>query len=345
MPDAQPLILTPRDRDVYESELRDWLPERIFDAHVHVFPRDSFPADHAFAPKNVYRRFGCEHTVEYCRDAARLLLPDCEFGMLSFGTPDLAVDRARAAAYTGAISNNVQDFGMTLVAPEDTPEELEKRIREHRLVGYKPYRNCVTGKPAEDVSIPDMLPAPQMELADTLGLAVMLHIPRSNRLADPANQREMVEICRGYPNAQIIFAHIGRAYYLQNVIGQLDGIREFPNAYIDVAMVNHEGVLEYTFQNFPRERILFGSDAPIAWLRGKSVEINNQYAYLMGEDCRIGTAIYDTEGAVEFTFFYYEMLRGIRRAAERAGLSRSELEGFFYGNAHTLLTAVAKGLA
>ncbi|MBT3376121.1 MAG: amidohydrolase family protein [Lentisphaerae bacterium] len=345
MPDARPLALTTRDRGIYDQELRDWLPKRIFDAHVHVFPRDSFPGNHVFPPKNVYRRFGCQHTAEYCRAAAHLLLPDCDFGMLSFGSPDLVVDRARAAAYTGDISDNVRDFGMTLVAPEDSPEDLERRIRTHGLIGYKPYRNYVTGKPAEDVSIPDMLPAPQMELANDLGLAVMLHIPRSDRLADPENQREMVDICQRYPKVQIIFAHIGRAYYLQNVIGQLDGIREFPNAYVDVAMVNHEGVLEYTFRNYPRERILFGSDAPIAWMRGKSVEINNQYAYLMGEDYRIGTVIYDAESAVEFTFFYYEMLRGIRRAAERAGLTRAELEAFFYANAHSLLTSVAKGLA
>ena len=187
-----------------------------------------------------------------------------------------------------------------------------------------------------------MLPPEHMELADRLGLAVMLHIPRAARLADPDNQREMVEICRRYPHASIIFAHIGRAYFMRNVLGNLGAIAECPNAYLDIAMVNHPGVLEYAFRHFPRERILFGSDAPIAWLRGKSVEINDQYAYLMGEDYRIGTTIYDPDHAVEFTFFHYEILRGVKEAATKAGLSRSELEALFFGNAYDLLTGVAR---
>ncbi|MCK5803222.1 MAG: amidohydrolase family protein, partial [Lentisphaeria bacterium] len=215
---------------------------------------------------------------------------------------------------------------------------------DYGLVGYKPYRNFVTWKEAESVSIPDMLPEAQMEIANRLGLAIMLHIPRANRLADLDNQREMVALCNAYPNAKIIFAHVGRAYYMSNVRSFLDGIAACPNAWIDTAMVNHPGVLEYAFNHFPRKRILFGSDAPIAWLRGKSVEINNQYAYLMGEDYAIGSTIHDSEHAVEFTFFYYEMLRGAKEAAEKAGLSRQEIEDYFHGNAHRLLTDVAHSL-
>jgi hypothetical protein len=140
---------------------------------------------------------------------------------------------------------------------------------------------------------------------------------------------------------KIIFAHIGRAYYLSNVIGFLDGIAACPNAYVDSAMVNHEGVLEYTFRNFPRNRILFGSDAPVAFLRGKSVEINNQYAYLMGEEYAIGTSIHDARHAVSFTTFFYEQLRGIKLAAERAGWSGREVEDFFFNNASRLFLEVA----
>ena len=107
-------------------------------------------------------------------------------------------------------------------------------------------------------------------------------------------------------------------------------------------MVNHADVLEYTFRHFPRDRILFGSDAPIACLPGKSVEINNQYAYLMGEDYEIGTSIYDAQHAVTFTSFFYEQLRGIKLAAARAGLSRDEVEGILFNNAHRLFADVAQ---
>jgi predicted TIM-barrel fold metal-dependent hydrolase len=223
-----------------------------------------------------------------------------------------------------------------LLSPKDPLDDVIRRIEENNLVGYKPYLNFVDWKPAGDIEIFDMLTDEQMRFADEKGLIITLHIPRAGRLTDPVNQRQMVEICREYPNAKIVFAHIGRAYYMSNVVGGLAGIAECPNAYIDTAMVNHEGILEYAFNNFPRERILFGSDAPIALLKGKSVEINNQYAYLMAEDYRIGTAIYDSENAVVFTTFFYEQLRGVKRAAERAGLSKREIRGIFHDNAMNL---------
>jgi predicted TIM-barrel fold metal-dependent hydrolase len=94
----------------------------------------------------------------------------------------------------------------------------------------------------------------------------------------------------------------------------IDDFVQFPNAYFDTAMINHEGVLKYTFDHFPAERVLFGSDAPISFLRGKSVEINNQYAYLMGEDYAVGTSIIDTSHSVKFTSFFYEQLRAILNA-------------------------------
>lgn len=330
------------DRRVWDEELDGFVPPRIFDAHVHLFNRSCLRPGVRFSEKSIYGKVGGEFAWEQHRDWIRAHLPGRAVSMAHFGHPCFDSDLEASAAYSGAISDRVTRFGMALVAPRDSGETVRHRVMANRLVGYKPYLEFVEGKPKPEITIQDMLPEPQMRAADELGLAITLHIPRPERLADPVNQKQMVEICRRYPRARLIFAHIGRAYYLSNVIGFLDGIAACPNAYVDTAMVNHEGVLEYTFRNFPLDRILFGSDAPVAWLRGKSVEINNQYAYLMGEDYEIGTSIYDSRHAVAFTTFYYEQLRGIKLAAGRAGLSRAEIEGIFFNNAHRLFTAVAQ---
>ncbi len=330
-----------RDRDVYTRELRGFLPPRLFDAHVHLFDAACLAPDAEFPAKSCYRKFGCTFTLEQYRKWAAEWLPDQELHVNGFGHPDRKTDRDRAAAYVGRVSDNRRFFGMALVSPIDPIEAVIRRVVDHRLIGYKPYLRFVDWKPEAEVTIDDMLPEAQMAHANEQGLAIMLHIPRPGRLADPVNQRDMVALCRRYPNARIIFAHIGRAYYLSNVTGYLDGIADCPNAWIDTAMVNQEGVLEYAFRHFPRDRILFGSDAPIACLRGKSVEINNQYAYLMGEDYEIGTSIFDSKGAVAFTTFYYEQLRGIKLASERAGLTVGEVENILFHNAHRLFTAVA----
>ncbi len=334
--------LTPRDQELLARLERAGLPEQVFDAHVHVFERACFPPGFEWPPRECYRRFGGEHTLEQFRRVSRALLPGRTVGMLSFGTPHTQCDRAAAARYTGRISDNRTRFGLALLAPGDPPAELERCLRENRLIGWKPYHCLVSGVSPDEVRIPHMLPAAQMELADALGLAVTLHIPRPQRLADPENQRDLAALCRAWPNAQIIVAHVGRAYWYRNVHGNLEALAQCPNAWLDTAMVNHVDVLHHAFTRFPRERILFGSDAPISWLRGKSVEINDQYAYLMGEPYAIGTTIYDADHAVAFTFFFYEQLRAVLEAADRAGWTAADLEAFFWGNAHGLCSRIAR---
>ncbi len=337
-----PIDYTTRDRAVYEQELGDFLPSKIFDAHVHLFDHSCLLPGKTFPPKSCYQKFGGMFTLEQLLEWAAVWLPDRELHVNGFGQPSYDSDLDQSGVYSGRISDNRRFFGLALVSPKDKIETVVRRVKSNRLCGYKPYLNFVDWKPVPDITIEDMLPADQMEYADECGLAIMLHIPRPERLADPVNQKQMVELCNRYPNARIIYAHIGRAYYLSNVEGFLDGIARCPNAFIDTAMVNHEGVLEHAFRHFPRERILFGSDAPIACLRGKSVEINNQYAYLMGEDYEIGTSIHDASHAVDFTSYFYEQLRGITLAARRAGLGATEVENILFNNASSLFRAVAE---
>jgi len=333
-------VFNANDQKIYEKEFRDWLPGKIFDSHVHAFDASNFPVDYKFPKRSCYQKFNGTFTLEQCLEIVDVLLPDQEFSMNCFGNPDEEADLEAACRYTGKIADNKRIFGMALVSPKDDIETVKHRINDYGLVGYKPYRNFVNWMDYEDVTIFDMLSPEQMEFADEKGLAITFHIPKAARLADPCNQKQMVEICRRYPNAKIIFAHIGRAYFMNNVIGFLDKINKCENAYMDSSMVSHPGVLEYAFNNFPRERIVFGSDAPIAFLRGKSVEINDQYAYLMGENYAIGSTIYDADKVVQFTTFFYEQLRGLKEATTKAGFSRKELENFFYNNIYNLLSGI-----
>ncbi len=330
------------DRQIYQQELQSFLPTKIFDSHIHMFDRSCLVPGFEFPPENVFHKFAGTFTIQQCLSWVQALLPQQEFHFNSFGYPFYDSDLDASAVYSGSISDNRRYFGMALVSPRDSVEAVTRRIVDNQLIGFKPYLGFVEGKPKDQITIEDMLPAGQMQVADERGLAITLHIPRSTRLADPVNQSQMVEYCRRYPNVRIIFAHVGRAYSLNYVTGLLDTIAECPNAYLDTAMVNHEGVLEYALRNFPRDRILFGSDAPIAFLIGKSVEINNQYAYLMGEDYEIGTSIYDAKHAVTFTTFFYEQLRGLKLAAERAQLSTNEIEDLFFNNANRLFMSIAE---
>ena len=327
-----------KNRRIYETEFRDWLPDKILDVHIHTVHRDSYPDEFDPGPERWMSHVnGGSYRIEDCQADAAAILPGKDFHGLCFGSPSGNEDRDLANRYVASFCDQQRWFGLALVSPEDPVEAVEQWIGELGLLGYKPYRNYVTSKPREEVGIHDMLPATCMALADRLGLIVMLHIPRAKRLADPDNQREIVELADRYPHAQIILAHVGRAYYLGNVVGQLDELRKQPNLYVDVAMLNHWEVIEYVLREFPRERILFGTDMPISRFGGKSVEINDDYAYITEDNIDIGNAIHDARAAVEFTYFYYEELRAIRKAADRVGLTRAEIEALFFGNSMRLL--------
>ena len=329
-------IMNEQDRQIYREELAPFLPPRIFDAHVHVFDKSFFPPDFAFKPLSVHNKFGGEFPLALWRELMRELLPEQEVWLNCFADPNLKLDRGRVPEV-----NRQNEFAMVVVSPADPPEVMANRIEAAGAVGVKPYLNFAAdfyGKKSNDVEIRDMLTPGQLEYLNARRLAITLHIPRSGRFADPVNQRQMVEICEKYPDIKIIFAHIGRAYFMRNIresnIGEL---AKLPNAYFDTAMINSAEILRYAADHFPVDRILFGTDSPIALLRGKSVEINNQYAYLMGENYKIGTAIIDTDHAVQFTTFFYEQLRAMIAAFPGAALGK-----VLFDNAKQLFTGISR---
>ena len=328
-------LVSDMDRKVFAEELAPRLPKKLFDAHVHVFNKDCFPEGFSLGEKSCYQKFGGEHRSEFCVEMYKKLLPGIDVTFNCFGSVNPAADREKDIPY----HDNKKIYSMAVVSPLDSAETLERRLVDYKLVGVKPYpglAGAAYGKKESDVEVREMFTDEQLEVLNRRKMIATVHIPRKQRLADPLNQTQMPELCRKAPNATFIFAHIGRAYYMQNVIGMLDKLAECPNAWLDTAMVNHMGVLKYAFDHFPNDRIVFGSDAPIAWLHGKSVEINNQYAYLMAEDYRIGTAIYDAEAACEFTTFYYEQLRAILDC----GLTEKQINALLYENAARLFASV-----
>ena len=302
--------------------------------------KTDFPADYVHSPTSVLSKFGCQVTLDDCRDWMETILPEQRFSLNAFGFPDMAVDRGASAAYLGGIVDNETCFGMALVGSDDTADTLRRRLAENHLIGLKPYQDMVTTKPADAIEVDDLLTTEQLALAEELGLAITFHIPGIRRLADDNNRAQMVAMCRRWKNATFIFAHIGRAYWISNIEGHLAELADCPNAYFDMSMITHNEVMTYAFKHFPRERMLFGTDTPISVLKGKSVEINNDYAYLIAEDYRFGTTIHDPQSTVTFTLFFYEQLRSIKRAAAAANWSRRDVERFFHTNAYELLKGI-----
>ena len=245
--------------------------------------------------------------------------------------------------YVAKYCEHTHLFPLRLLRPEENPETVTKEVKEKRFLGFKPYLRYVN-KEVEDEEINDMLPHQLMEVADKFSLIVMLHIPRKARLADPLNQRQIIALSKKYPRAKIILAHIGRAYFLKNIVGHLKKIKYLPNLYFDLAMLNNWEVLEYLFDTVESYKILYGTDIPIALAPGKSVEINNQYVYITPGPWDTGNVIIDNRKNLVYTSFAYEEIRAIKKAVRRLNLSNSFIEGLFYANGIKLIESIEKNI-
>jgi predicted TIM-barrel fold metal-dependent hydrolase len=328
----------PRNRRIWDEELEDFVPKRVLDFHVHVCNRATIRGEKGLTP-------GGQSLDQYDLEDLSRDLGDAYPGRITkavcFGMPSTTYDKAANDRYMAEACDSERFFPLRLLDPFEDPADVRADVEASGFLGFKPYLNYVRKDDPNQVEIREMLPEPLMQIADDLGLIVMLHIPRKERLADPLNQEQLKELCLAFPRAQVVLAHIGRAYFLKNIVGHIEPLAELDNLYIDLAMLNNWEVLEHAFRVFPHERILYGTDAPIALAPGKSVEINDQYTYVTPVPWHL--SITDDHGKLVFTSFLYEELRAIRKAVERLGLDRAFVENLFHDNGMRLLERVLSG--
>jgi len=322
-----------RNMKIFREELDGFLPGKILDFHVHVWPEGVLPKGEVFScAGHPITKYDFDDLV---RDLGETY-PGRETAAVCFGLPDISYDREANNRYVAGGCNRKRFFAFRLFDPNEADRKaVRKSIIDGAFMGLKPYHNYVRKADPGEVEITQMLPSWIMEIAKELRLVIMLHIPRRGRLADPVNQEQIVRLCREYPDVAIVLAHIGRAYFLRNIAGNLERLKDLPNLYFDLAMLNNTEVLEYLFRTVDAGKILYATDIPIALAPGKSVEINDQYTYVTPLPWHL--SISDDHGKLVFTSFLYEELRAIRKAAERTGLSGHALEGIFCENGMRLL--------
>jgi uncharacterized protein len=325
-----------RNLRIFQEEFEAFLPEKILDFHVHILNPGVIPKGESFSCAG-------QEITQY--DLADLeqdlgeLYPGRETSSVCFGFPDARYDRLANNAYLAEQCDRKRFFPLWLFDPmHDTPETIHRALTTGGFLGLKPYLDYVRKSDPNEVEIHEMLPAWVMEIVNDLDRIVMLHIPRKGRLADPLNQRQLVELGERYPRARIILAHIGRAYFLKNIVGQLDELKKLPNLYYDLAMLNSWEVLEYLFREVAGDKILYATDTPLALAPGKSVEINDQYTYVTPTPWDL--SISDDHGKLVFAAFAYEEIRAVKKAVERLGLDRDFVEGLFHANGTALLSGI-----
>jgi len=226
-----------RNLRIWREELESFVPEKILDFHVHILNAGVMPPGETFSCAG--HPIAGYDLDDLAADLAELY-PGRETRAVCFGLPDPRYDAGRNNAYLAERCRGARFFALRLFDPVgDTPAALEADLRSGAFLGIKPYPDYVRKADINAVEIPEMLPDWAMEIVDAYGALVMLHIPRKARLADPLNQRQIVELAASRRRARIVLAHIRRAYYLKCVLGNLGAIAPLPNVYVDLAMLNN----------------------------------------------------------------------------------------------------------
>jgi len=326
-----------RNLKIWLQELDEFVPGKVLDFHMHVWNKATMPAGQTY---DCVGHAISGYDFEQLNQDLAGVYPGRQSAAVCFGMPSIEYDLAENNRYVAAGCDHRRFFALRLIDPSEDPAKVRQDVLDNGFLGFKPYLDYVRKDDSDLVEIHEMLPADIMRIADELSLIVMLHIPRKDRLADPLNQKQIVELCTAWPRAKIILAHIGRAYFLQNVVGHLDNLKGLPNLYFDLTMVSNWEVLEYTFQQVPHHKIIHGTDTPLAIAPGTSVEINNQYTYITPTPWSL--SISDEHGKIVFTSFLYEQLRAMKKAVQRLGLPKKFVEDMFYNNGMELLNSAIR---
>ncbi len=336
---------TDADRSVFEKELADSLPETIIDNHIHLWLKEHIAIDETtysehqgYKPWTDFQYLDSFSFDDFVR-VAETSFPSKTYQGCFFGLPFPIVDITKANEYVVQLSRSQKVGYFYITTPGEDASLVEKKFGlsdDANLIGFKPYPDLVQNK--DDVGIFDMISRDMLDYADSHGLTILLHIPRKGRLRDPRNIREITDLIRTYKNIAVILAHIGRSFCPCDFEGYAEPILKLDRVFFDTSMVNEFQVFDLVFRHVASDRIIFGSDAPLAFMKGKDVCINNTHYYVTNRAAPWGLGPTDPS-RVAFTLFVYEEMRSIIAALKSVygAAYRKHAERIFYRNMQSLL--------
>jgi hypothetical protein len=331
------------DLPFYLAEIEPLLPPEVLDFHAHIWRKQDWQEvpweENETGAK--YMVTLPDYSLERLQADGQRIFPNRKYKAVCFGYPTPAADIESTDTYTAEAGKSGWVYSLMLAGKGlRSREQIENRLRRDGFYGYKVLLNWF-GDDYGNVTIEDMLGPVEMELAEKYRLVVLLHVPRSGRLADPEIQRGVSDLSRDYPNAQIVLAHCGRCYLPDEMKRAIKSIRDLDNVYMDTSMVMDPVALQMVLEEIDSSRVLFATDFPVPAMRGRRVYVMDHWVDLVlpgnaESDFRVQSENFRA------TFMVYEIVLSIRRAAERVNLPQEKLTAMFFKNGMEVLDRVQR---
>lgn len=342
--------VTAFDKKIYEEELRDFLPDKIFDIHTHVWLDGFFPPKIEEVKRTVTwpSLVAKDNSIEDLQETYRLIFPGKDVKALIFTNPG----RSEVANdYVAEVSRKSGFPALYFSDPEETADEIENAIQQGGFLGTKSYLSLSKAYlPEKEIRIFDFFPKHQLARLNEMGAIVMLHIPRDGRLKDPVNLNQIMEIKQEFPHVRLIIAHVGRAYTKADVGNAFDTLVKAPDLMYDFCANTCEYAITEVIRHAGPKSVMFGTDMPILRMRTRRIVENGTYINLVppglygdtSQDSHLREV--SKEEAEKMTFFAYEQLLAFKRAAQKLNLTNKDIEDIMYNNAVNLIEDARKSI-
>jgi glutamate-1-semialdehyde 2,1-aminomutase len=327
--------LTDADRELIAREVEPFVPDRVFDAHAHLFCAAHYapgtrPASHSGTPDRVGMDVYLRH-IDWIHPRGRTV-GGLFFGLAFMGDRDAENEFVRAEVAT-ARTNGIAASGQMIVSPDMDPEEVRERARRGRFVGLKCYHTMAAiDGPTWQAPIEAYLPEQHVRVAHEEGFSITLHIVRDRALADPVNQATIRRYCTRYPNMRLILAHAARGFNPWHTIDGIQSLRGLDNVWFDTSAVTEAGAFEAIVETMGHTRLLYGSDFTISHMRGRCVAIGDSFHWLFADEMQLN----QSHLSLRPVLIGLESIRSLRLAARRMKLTDGQVEDIFYNNAARL---------
>ncbi len=336
------------DRAYWTEHFEEWLPRRIYDAHTHVADprlrlapmteamRRQYWVNEVFEPIDAPTAERCHKTV----------FPNREIRCLAFGVPDLDFDLDGGNTYLQEQCPQRGWHSLAVIRPQWTQEKVARLLTAPGVVGVKPYYALISpNRESRDAHLEagifDFLPHHVLEVVNDRHAWVTLHVPKADRLGHPDNAREIREIRRRYPHIILVIAHLGRCYTEPHAREALPQFADDPGLFFDTAAVLNPASHRIALHHFGPQRLLYGSDNPILYLRGRRQYLGRTYRNRTSHPFHFNMDREPPEIEANYTLLMYEDLRALKQACKELGITeRSQIQAIFHDNAARLIDGI-----
>ena len=315
-----------------ETNLADFVPEEIYDIHVHPYNAAHFlPGAWPFL--NEVGLLGCAQH----RSGLQQYMPAITIHGLYFGMPQRSAARLEMNRW---VSDEVVKNGSPLsrclmvVSPDDDQNEVAENLRTGLFIGLKLYHCYAPRHDTMNASLTEYAPEWMWEVLDETKGVLLLHIVRDGAMDDADNQKEIRRLCRAYPHVRLILAHVARSFNYRNARSGLYSLVDLDNVVIDTSAVTESESFAAALKILGPKRVLWGSDFPVSEARGRCVTTGGYFYWVHPEEI---TSERKPATTTEMTLIGIESLLTLREACDDAGMTRSDMQDIFMNNAVRLL--------